>query len=110
MSENLKVTTSFVREIAQGQADNAQTISQIQPVTDGMTLTMWQSHGVICASSNMRMGQLQDARKDACTAMSDMSTSLSERLTSAAEAYDKMDEELGRLLDRQVRITTMETK
>ena len=110
MTTPLKVSTEYVNTLSAKHEDIAGQISDASSATDGQAQWMWVSHGLVCAESNSAMQSVESARQGACSAMESMSDSLSERLTSAADMYDEYDEAMGRLLDRQMRIETMETK
>jgi hypothetical protein len=99
---DLRVTTAHVRELSARQGEAAAQLTTAATVTDGVSQSMWLSHGAICAVSNMAVAAAEGARKGACQAMSSVSADLDEKLTTAAQRYDEMDQANRRQLDERI--------
>jgi Excreted virulence factor EspC, type VII ESX diderm len=91
MSGELRVITEHVRKLSATQAEAASQIAAAASVADGVSTSMWASHGLICAPTNIAVAAAELTRRNACTAMQSSSTGLSEKLNTAAEKYDQTD-------------------
>ena len=89
---DLKVTTAHVRELSARQGEAAAQVGAAGSATDGATQNMWMSHGVVCAAANMAVEAASAARKAACQAMAGVSQDLDQKLTTAAQRYDQIDQ------------------
>lgn len=91
MSGELKVLTEHVRELAVRQGDVIAEIAPAEAATQGVTVDVAVSHGVICAPTSLAVAAANTARDLACQAMQKTSEELQHALTTAAENYDSAD-------------------
>ncbi|TFV59105.1 ESX-1 secretion-associated protein [Mycobacterium sp. PS03-16] len=87
----LRVSTEHVHELASRQGQAAARLTGASSATDGVSGSMWLSHGVVCALSNAAVAAAESARKAACAGMAVVSTDLHEKLGVAAHRYDETD-------------------
>lgn len=95
MTGFLGVTSGHVRELSAGQSKANSDISSAATVTEGVSGSMWMSHGLVCAASNTAVGMAHSARAAACEAMASKSRDLSEKLNIAGSRYDQTDTQAG---------------
>lgn len=98
----LDVTTSHVRELADGQTTVARYLEQVSEVTDGVSASMLVNHGPVCAVSITALAFANNAREAACAAMASVSEDLAEKLKVAATGYDQTDTQAGGWLDKEM--------
>ena len=91
--EFLGVISAHIRELSEGHTKANSAVSAAAKLTDGVSGSMWLSHGAVCAASNTAVGMAHSAREAACAAMATRSHDLSQKLTDAATDYDQTDAE-----------------
>lgn len=99
----LRVCTEHVHELSDRQGQAAAQLAGTSSATDGVSGSMWLSHGVVCALSNAAVAAAESARKAACTGMAVVSTDLHEKLGIAAHRYDQTDHANSGILAERVR-------
>lgn len=97
--QNLKVLTDHIRELAGKQQAAAGRIKVANESKGGIADSMWSTHGVACAATNMAVSAAETARDAAGTRLYKVSTELSENLNDAADNYDNVDYREGRNVD-----------
>jgi Excreted virulence factor EspC, type VII ESX diderm len=94
--QNLKVLTDHIRDLATKQQAAAGRIKVANESVGEVAGSMWGSHGVACAATNMAVSAAETARATAGTHLYQVSTKLSENLNYAADNYDDVDYREGR--------------
>lgn len=102
MTGYLGVTAAHVRELSATQGQAEAQIQTASTVTNGVSASMLVNHGIACSGSIAAVAMADRAREAACSAMALMSSDLSEKLGTAADRYDKMDEAMGDRLGEQM--------
>lgn len=102
MSEELKVLTAHVRELAVKQGEIAAEIAPAQAATAGVTWDVTVSHGLICAPASVALAGANTARGLACTAMQKTAEDLQDALGAAALRYDTTDAQAAGSLDHTI--------
>lgn len=97
--ENLRVLTEHIDEIAAKQTTAAGTLKIAGETVNDLESSVWNTHGVVCAASNMAVAAVETARDDARTKLWKMSHDLSERLRTASTNYNNADWLAGRDID-----------
>jgi len=97
--QNLKVLTDHIRDLAGKQRAAAGRIKVANESTGEVAGSMWSTHGVVCAATNMAVSAAETARDTAGTRLYKVSTELSENLNYAADNYDNVDYREGRNID-----------
>ena len=98
----LGVTSSHVRQLADGQ-NMAKTFIQLNAeVTDGVAASMVVNHGPICAASIAALAFANSAREAACSAMASVSQDMAEKLNIAAAHYDQTDTQAGAAIGKEM--------
>ena len=90
-SENLRVLTEHIDDIAAKQATAAGDLKIAGETVNDLASTVWSTHGVVCAASNAAVAAVQTARDDARSKLWRMSHDLSERLHTASANYNNTD-------------------
>ncbi|QRY52816.1 ESX-1 secretion-associated protein [Mycolicibacterium septicum] len=98
----LRVTSSHIRELSDGQHTAKTLIELNAEVTDGVSSSMVVNHGPICAASIAALALANTARDGACAAMAAMSQDMSQKLDITASQYDETDAEAAATLDKEV--------
>lgn len=97
--DNLRVLTEHIDEIAAKQTTAAGTLKIAGETVNDLASSVWSTHGVVCAASNMAVDAVETARDSARTKLWQMSHDLSERLHTASENYNNADWVAGRDID-----------
>lgn len=98
----LGVISAHIRELSAGQTKANSAIGAAAKLTDGVSKSMWLSHGAVCAASNTAVGMAHSAREAASTAMAATSHDLSQKLGVAASRYDQTDAQAGGTLNQEM--------
>ena len=89
--ENLRVLTEHIDDIAAKQTTAAGSLKIAGETVNDLASSVWSTHGVVCAASNMAVAAMETARDDARTKLWQMSHDLSERLHTASANYNNAD-------------------
>lgn len=89
--DNLRVLTEHIDDIAAKQATAAGTMKIAGETVNDLASSVWRTHGVACAASNMAVEAVEAARDDARTKLWQMSHDLSDRLHTASANYNNAD-------------------
>ncbi|MGV0807263.1 type VII secretion target [Mycolicibacterium setense] len=102
MSADLKVTTQDLNERANMQRDAAEILSAADAVTDGATMAVGRTHGLVCSVAIAALGEAQSSRTAATQAMNQYSNKLAESLDKGAADYTNTDQSGKGNLDGQM--------
>jgi hypothetical protein len=92
LEKNLTVLTEHIDDLAGKQESAAvHVLAAKRTVTEGIAGRMWLSHGPICASTNMAVATVDEARSAAMSTQYKSSTSLAEKLKWASINYNDTD-------------------
>ena len=97
--DNLRVLTEHIDDIAAKHATAAGTMKIAGETVNDLASSVWNTHGVVCAASNMAVDAVEAARDDARAKLWKMSHDLSERLHAASANYNNADWLAGRDID-----------
>ncbi len=97
--DNLRVLTEHIDDIAAKQTTAAGSLKIAGETVNDVESSVWSSHGVVCAASNIAVAAMETARDDARTKLWKMSHDLSERLRTASANYNNADWLAGRDID-----------
>ncbi|KMO70179.1 MAG: ESX-1 secretion-associated protein [Mycolicibacterium rufum] len=89
--KNLAVLTDHVRWLSSKQRAAAGRITVANQSVRDTASSMWSSHGIVCAPTNMAVAAAQSARAEAGATLHKISEELATRLTDAADNYDDAD-------------------
>jgi hypothetical protein len=101
--EELRVTTSHLRELAAKHARAAAEIAAATDVVDGVDTSIRISHGVIAWSAAAAVQAIQPVRRAAGNQIAAASHAISEDLAAAAARYERIDGAMGGRLDQEMR-------
>jgi hypothetical protein len=90
-SANLRVLTEFLDDIAGKQGTAAGILKVAGETVNDLADSVWNTHGVVCAASNMAVSAVETARDAAADKLWHMSHDLSERLSEASANYNNAD-------------------
>lgn len=99
LDDNLKVLTEHISELAGKQQASAGRIIGARDAVGDVTGRMWATHGVVCAATNLAVGEAETTRTAAITKQYKMSTDLRDRLNAAVVNYEDADWRAGRGID-----------
>lgn len=102
MSEDLKVLPEDLTERGGTQRDAADVFSAADAVTDGATMAVGRTHGLVCSVATAALGEAQVSRTAATQAMNKVSNHLAEALDQGAADYRRTDHHEEGNLDGQV--------
>ncbi|CAA0138189.1 Uncharacterised protein [Mycolicibacterium vanbaalenii] len=91
LAQNLRVLTEHIDELAAKQTSAAGNLKIAGETVNDLTSSVWATHGVICAASNMAVGAIEAARDSADAVLWRMSHDLSVRLRMASANYNNAD-------------------
>jgi len=91
LDDNLRVMTEHITELAGKQQASAGRILAGKEAVNGVTGNMWRTHGVVCAATNMAVGEAETARAAAISKQYKISTDLRDRLNWAVVNYEDAD-------------------
>ena len=97
--DNLRVLTEHIDDIAAKQVTAAGSLKIAGETVSDLASSVWSTHGVVCAASNMAVSAVEDAREEAAKKLWKMSNDLSERLKTASANYNNADWLAGRDID-----------
>ncbi|MEW5812175.1 MAG: ESX-1 secretion-associated protein [Actinomycetota bacterium] len=89
--DNLRVLTEHVDELAAKQASAAGRLKIAGETVNDLASSVWATHGVVCAASNMAVDAIEAARDAANAKLWRKSHDLSERLKTASTNYNNAD-------------------
>lgn len=89
--DNLRVLTEHIDELAAKQTSAAGRLKIAGETVNDLASSVWATHGVVCAASNMAIDAIEAARDAADAKLWRMSHDLSERLTAASANYKNAD-------------------
>jgi hypothetical protein len=100
--DKLAVTPDYLEKLAKAQDGAAGKEGSAAGAAANLSSSVWISHGVASAPSNISLTQAEAARRAAGEAMKKASSTLAENLRKAKQAYHSTDAELGGNIDKQV--------
>ncbi|MBY0443050.1 MAG: ESX-1 secretion-associated protein [Mycobacteriaceae bacterium] len=100
---NVTVDPDYLEKLAKLQDEAAEGSAQAGELTDGISRTVWTTHGVVSHVSNHEITAAENSRATAAQNISDASARLAATLRPTAQTYAGVDTGLGWNLDRQVR-------
>jgi len=98
-SDNLLVVTEHIDELAAKQVTAAGTMKIAGEVVNDLGPSVWSTHGVACAASNLAVNAVESARDAARSKLWHMSDDLGTRLRTASSNYANSDWVAGRDID-----------
>lgn len=90
-ADNLRVLTEHIDDLAAKQTTAAGCLKIAGETVNDLASSVWSTHGVVCALSNMAVDAIESARDAADAKLWRMSHDLSERLNMASSNYDNAD-------------------
>lgn len=102
MSGELEVTAADLTQLAVKQRDVVTKIGAAESATDGATLKVAQTHGLVCSLAIAAIGEAQTSRTAAAQAMQNVSNDLAGKLDTAAADYSRTDQQEQGNLDQQM--------
>lgn len=90
-ADNLRVLTEHIDDLAAKQTTAAGCLKIAGETVNDLASSVWSTHGVACALSNMAFDAIESARDAADAKLWRMSHDLSERLNMASSNYDNAD-------------------
>ncbi|MDV3125660.1 ESX-1 secretion-associated protein [Mycobacterium sp. 21AC1] len=90
---DLKVTATDLTNLASSQRNVAANIEAAERATDGATMTVGRTHGLVCSLSIAALGEAQMSRTAATKAMNSVSNELAGKLDTAAADYSRTDQQ-----------------
>ncbi|MFN6544258.1 type VII secretion target [Mycolicibacterium nivoides] len=90
---DLKVLASDLTNRATKQRAVAASIEAAEKATDGSTLAVGRTHGVVCSVAIAALGEAQMSRTAATQAMNSFSNALADKLDKAAADYTRTDQQ-----------------
>lgn len=98
-SDNLRVVTNHVDELAAKQVTAAGTLKIAGETVNDLGPSVRTTHGVACMASNLAVNAVESARDSARSTLWHMSHDLAERLKLASSNYNDSDWVAGRDID-----------
>ena len=102
MSGELRVTAADLTQLAGQLRDVATSIGAAESTSNGATLKVAQTHGLVCALTAAAVGAAQSSRSAAAQAMQNTSNDLAGKLETAAANYSRTDQHDQGVLDSQM--------
>ena len=99
LAENLRVLTEHIDDLAAKQTTAAGDLKIAGETVNGLAASVWSTHGVVCAASNMAVDAIEAAREAADATLWRMSHDLSVRLQMASSNYNNADWRAGKDID-----------
>lgn len=99
LSENLRVLTEHIDDLAAKQTTAAGDLKIAGEKVNGIASSVWATHGIACAASNMAVDAIEAARDAADVTLWKMSHDLSVRLQMASSNYNDADWRAGKDID-----------
>lgn len=100
--DDLRVTTAHLGDLAVRQGRAAAEIRSATASVDGVDAAVRSTHGSIASATASAVEGVLAARRTAGTRMAETSDGLSDKLTQAAQRYDRADDALGGALEAQM--------
>ncbi|GFM17555.1 uncharacterized protein PO1_contig-018-29 [Mycobacterium sp. PO1] len=91
LAQNLRVLTEHIDELAAKQDTAAGDLKIAGETVNDLASSVWSTHGVVCAASNMAVDAVETARDAADGVLWRMSHDLSVRLRMASSNYNNAD-------------------
>ena len=102
MSDDLRVTTAHLRELAAVQEHTAGELAAATALTAPTPPVVGTTHGVVASATAAALAEVQAARFDAGTRMASVSQGLGARLADSAGRYERTDVAQRSVLDQQI--------
>lgn len=99
LEDNLRVLTEHVDDLAAKQTTAAGELKTAGETVNDLASSVWATHGVVCAASNMVVSSIEAARDAADAKLWAVSHDLSERLRTASANYNNSDWIAGEEID-----------
>lgn len=99
LTENLRVLTEHIDELAAKQTTAAGDLKIAGESVNDLAASVWATHGVVCAASNMAVDAIELARDAADAQLWRMSNDLADRLRTASTNYNDADWRSGKDID-----------
>jgi len=99
MSENVRVLTEHINELGAKQSTAAGSLKVAGETVNDLASSVWATHGIACAASNMAVDAIEAARDSADAKLWRMSSELADRLRSASTNYNNTDWVAGKDID-----------
>lgn len=99
LADNLKVLTEHIDELAAKQTTAAGCLKVAGETVNDLASSVWATHGIVCAASNMAVDAIEVARDAADAKLWRMSNDLAERLRTASANYNNADWRAGKDID-----------
>lgn len=90
--KNLGVLTDHIRHLAERQQDAVNKITGANRSIVDPALNVKDTHGMVCEATHLAVTAVEEARRDAGSALFKVSTELGQKLTTAAARYDHTDD------------------
>lgn len=90
-ADNLRVLAEHIDELAAKQTSAAGRLKIAGETVNDLASSVWATHGIVCAASNMAVDDIEAARDAADAKLWRMSHDLSERLRMASTNYNNAD-------------------
>lgn len=100
--DDVTVDPAYLNELANLQRNAAGKARDATGLTEGVSRSLWVSHGPGVFLGNIAFGEAAEARRDAGVAMERLADSLAERLSAAATTYTRVDQQQSRDIDAQI--------
>lgn len=91
LDDNLRVLTEHVDDLAAKQTTAAGDLKIAGETVNDLASSVWATHGVVCAASNMAVEAIESLRDAADATLWRMSHDLAERLRAASVNYNNAD-------------------
>lgn len=101
-SDEVRVTPSHLRDLAQKHADAATHIGQAAHLVDGISESILRTHGNICSTAATAAAEVAAARTRACIALETTSQAHEANVNTAASQYVATDGRNAHSIDQQL--------
>lgn len=99
LADNLRVLTEHIDDLAAKQTTAAGDLKIAGETVNDVAASVWATHGVVCAASNMAVDAIEAARDGSDATLWRMSHDLSVRLQMASSNYNNADWRAGKDID-----------
>ena len=96
--DDLRVTTTHLAELADKQRHAALAVRSATASTDGAEVAVLSTHGIVASASATAVAAVLAARRSAGAKMASISDDLCDKLTEAANRYERTDEAMSGIL------------
>ncbi len=100
--KDLTADPDYIRGLARTQRQAATDTARAAALTDGVTRSLWLTHGPSVFLGNIAFSNAADARRAAGDAMEKLSDSIADRLENGATIYVNVDQQQGRDFDNRI--------